>query len=124
MAITTIIQTLIKITEHKFNNKIDALAQDFYKSTIVPFCDKYNLNYVSGNGDYFFFSEEHSIYFHDVEVDELLAVNLEDAANLDEDDIYPIEEFALKYPNAGKEMKEIYEILDIPVSTHNFGHRV
>jgi hypothetical protein len=72
-------------------------------------------------GKIFFCNEKYDLSFH--ESDEIPDVN-EDLLELDEDDLYPCEKYALEHPLAKEKLREIFDVLNIIVFKFEFGFSV
>ena len=44
-----------------YEERINQIAEKFREETIIPFCDRYNYNFMSGNGTFFFIDQRKEI---------------------------------------------------------------
>jgi hypothetical protein len=105
------VQKKIEEIEERANQEVEALAQEYFDQAIVPFCKKYDLEFSSGMGMLAFIYSKYkqALYIHDD--DEI--PDAEECGYLEEDDLFPIEKFALEFPGAKKEMEEIFDVINI-----------
>jgi hypothetical protein len=104
--------------ENRAYKEIDALAEQYFESTVVPFCKENDLTFMNAMGMIAFHNEKYDLCFH--EADDIPDVN-EDLLELDEDDLYPCEKYALEHPLAKEKLKEIFDVLNIVVFKFEFG---
>jgi len=104
--------------ENRAYKEIEAIAEQYFESTVVPFCKENDLTFVVGMGKIFFCNEKYDLSFH--ESDDIPDVN-EDLLELDEDDLCPCEKYALEHPLAKEKLKEIFDVLNIIVFSFDFG---
>jgi hypothetical protein len=104
--------------ENRAYNEIDAIAEQYFESTVVPFCKENDLTFITGMGKIFFHNKKYDLFFH--EADDIPDVN-EDLLELDEDDLYPSEKYALEHPLAKEKLREIFDVFDIIVFSFDFG---
>jgi hypothetical protein len=102
--------------------EVQKLGLEYLESTIKPFCEKYNLQYAAGMGDFFFYNHEYDLILHTAE--ELLQYNVDEIAEFDDEDRHPIEKYILKYPGVANEMKDIIEVLSAIIFEFEFGFSV
>ena len=105
--------------ENRAYKEIDAIAEQYFESTVVPFCKENDLTFMAAMGMIFFHNEKYDLYFHGDE-DDIPDVN-EDLLELDEDDIHPSEKYALEHPLAKEKLKEIFDVFNIIVFSFDFG---
>jgi hypothetical protein len=104
--------------ENRAYKEIDAIAEQYFESTVVPFCKENDLTFMVGMGMIAFHNEKYDLGFY--EADDIPDVN-EDILELDEDDIHPSEKYALEHPLAKEKLKEIFDVLNIIVFSFDFG---
>jgi hypothetical protein len=104
--------------ENRAYKEIDTLADQYFKSTIVPFCKENDLTFITGMGCIYFYNDKHNLYYHPG--DKIPDVNL-NLLELDDDDIFPFEKYALEHPLVFEKLKEILDILNIIVFNSKFG---
>jgi hypothetical protein len=97
--------------EERANQEIEALAREYFDQTVVPFCKKYDLEFSHGMGmlAFIYSKYERALYIHDADQ----IPDAEECGELDEDDLFPSEKFALEFPGAKKEMEEIFAVINI-----------
>jgi hypothetical protein len=111
------IQKKIEKIEEKANQQVDALAEEYFDQVVVPFCKKYDLEFLSGMGVIAFICSKHNLYIH--YADEI--PDPEECEYVDEDDLFPSEKFALEFPGAKKEMEEIFAVVNLTVFRFELG---
>jgi hypothetical protein len=104
--------------ENRAYKEIDAIAEQYFKSTVVPFCKENDLTFMNAMGMIFFHNEKYDLGFH--EADDIPDVD-DNLLELDEDDLYPCEKYALEHPLAKEKLKEIFDVFDIIVFRFEFG---
>ena len=102
--------------------EVEKLGLEYLESTIKPVCEKYNLWFTNGMGSIFFHNPEYDLYLYAAE--ELLQNNVDEIAEFDDEDRYPIEKYILKYPGVANEMKGIFEVLNTVIFKFEFGFSV
>jgi hypothetical protein len=113
------ISTQIEMLKDEFDLKISKLAHQYMDSTIEPLCKKYDLKFISGMGRLFFMSDEFNINIHSAdEVD----FDIEELKEIHEDDLFPTESFALKYPSAANEFQEVFDVINVEIFNFVFGY--
>ena len=108
--------------EEAANLEVQRLGLEYLESTIKPFCEKYNLWFTTGMGSIFFHSPEYNLYLHAAE--ELLQYNVDEIAEFDDEDLYLIEKYILKYPGVANEMEDIFKVLDTVIFMFEFGFSI
>ena len=117
--IMSLIINQIEKARDEFDLKLSKLAHQYRNSTIDPLCKKYNLNFFSGMGTFFFSSDEFDIIIHDAdEVD----FDIEELKELHEDDLGPHEAFVLKYASAADDLQEVFDVLNAEIYDFLFGY--
>jgi hypothetical protein len=106
--------------ENRANKEIDALAEQYFESTVVPFCKENDLTFMNAMGMIVFHNEKYDLGFYGDGADDIPDVN-EDLLELDEDDLHPSEKYALEHPLAKEKLKEIFDVLNIIVFRFEFG---
>jgi hypothetical protein len=112
----------IKSIEEAANLEVERLGLEYLESTIKPFCKKYNLQFIAGMGSIFFHNPEYDLNFYRAE--KLLQYNVNEIAEFDGEDCYPIEKYILKYPGIANEIKDIFEVLNTVIFKFEFGFSV
>ena len=108
------LKTRIDSLYESYQNSIAQEGENYRERVIIPFCEKYRLSFLSGNGTYAFFDKE----LKDFEVS--YGLNGEDCSvNLSfKSKLRRSERFA-------KEVKEIFGILDLELTwADHFGYYV
>jgi hypothetical protein len=105
--------------EKAANLEVDKLVLEYLESTIKPFCEKYNLQFFTGMGDFWFHNPEYDLIVHTAE--ELLLYNVDEIAEFEDDDRFPIEKYILRYPGVANEMKDILKVLNTVIFEFEFG---
>ena len=112
----------LKSIEEAANLEVERLGLKYLESTIKPFCEKYNLWFTSGMGNFWFYNPEYDLMIHSAE--ELLQYHVDEIAEFDEEDRHPIEKYIFKYPGVASEMKDILKVLDTVIFQFEFGFSV
>jgi len=112
----------LKSIEEATNLEVQRLGLEYLESTINPFCEKYNLQFYNGMGDFGFYIPEYELIINSAE--ELLQYNVDEIAEFDDEDHYPIEKYILKHPGVANEIKGIFEVLNNVIFTFEFGFSV
>mgnify|MGYP007102822547 FL=1 len=73
-------------------------------------------------GDFWFYIPEYDLTIQSAE--ELLQYNVDEIAEFDDEDRYPIEKYILKYPGVANEMEDIFEVLDTVIFEFEFGFSI
>ena len=110
----TLFYQLLEDAEEKFNEEVSNIATTFRKEELIPFCEKYQIEFISGMGSYFFSTDITSWCNDDLEI-------YSDPNTFDVEDPNDHEQFVLDNPTFVDDCLELFAIMDEDVGGLPFG---
>lgn len=109
-----------------YSKSLVGLGDEYYTEVVKPFCEKYDLEFLSGNNEYFFTEmpsnpqRGSSFYIHTFQ--ELLDLPpIEELRTFEDSELDPVEKQIVNHPDMIVDIEPIFKVLDLSTCDGPFG---